>query len=59
LQILQTSARTSFAGSALYLSFIRSSRSNPHTSVRYLIPFWLVAILLIVVAVCCKIMYAM
>jgi hypothetical protein len=38
---------------------------SPHThhiiitSLRYLIPFWLVAVLLIVVAVCCKLMYAM
>jgi hypothetical protein len=32
--------------------------SHAFTS-RYLIPFWLVAILLIVVAVCCKMMYAM
>ena len=38
------------------------SPHRPHilsSSTRYLIPFWLVAILLIVVAVCCKMMYAM
>ena len=29
------------------------------SSSRYLIPFWLIAVLLIIVAVCCKMMYAM
>ncbi len=40
-------------------SILDRVRGSMPTSVRYLIPFWLVAILLIVVAVCCKIMYAM